>query len=66
MVNKGSHVADFVRFRPHTYTLYAHSTISAALMAAINFRKKKIKLSTNEQEESFLKYENLLYLQRKI
>ena len=20
MVNKGSHIADFVRFRPHTYT----------------------------------------------
>ena len=65
MVNKGSHVADFVRFRPHTYTLHAHSTISAALMVAINFRKKKIKLSTNKQE-SFWKYENLLYLQRKI
>ena len=32
MVNKGSHFADFVRFRPHTYNLYAYSTISAALM----------------------------------
>ena len=32
MVNKGSDFADFVRFRPHTYNLHAHSTISAALM----------------------------------
>ena len=32
MVNKGSHVADFVRIRPHTY-----STISAALMNSNNF-----------------------------
>ena len=33
MVNKGSHFADFVRFRPHNYySLHAHSTISAALM----------------------------------
>ena len=35
MVNKGSHFADFVRFRPYTYNLHAHSTISAALRAAI-------------------------------
>ena len=33
MVNKGSHFADFVRFRPHNYySLHAHSTISAVLM----------------------------------
>ena len=32
MVNKGSRFADFVRFRPHTYNLHAHSTISAALI----------------------------------
>ena len=33
MVSKGSHFADFVRFRPHNYySLHAHSTISAALM----------------------------------
>ena len=34
MVNKGSRFADFVRFRPHTYNMHAHSTISA--WAAIN------------------------------
>ena len=38
MVNKGSHFADFVRFRPHTFNLHAQSTISAALMAAIKFK----------------------------
>ena len=36
MVNKGSHFEDFVRFRPHTYSLHAHSTISAALMGGNN------------------------------
>ena len=35
MVNKGSHFADFVRLRTHTYNLHAHSTISA-LWAAKN------------------------------
>ena len=32
IVNKGPHFTDFVRFRPHTYNLHAHTTISAALM----------------------------------
>ena len=38
MVNKGSHFADFVRFRPNTYNLLAHSIISAALMGGNNER----------------------------
>ena len=38
MVNKGSHFADFVRFRPNTYNLHAHSIISAALMGGNNER----------------------------
>ena len=40
MVNKGSHFADFVRFRPHTYNLHVHSAISAALVGGNNWFTK--------------------------
>ena len=38
MANKGSHFADFVRFRPHTYTRTQQSL--PPLWAAINTLKK--------------------------